>query len=209
MNVLIIGSGGREHAITWKVVQSPRADKVFVLPGNPGTVQIAENVEGISVDDHAAVINFCKTNQIDLVIVGPEAPLANGLVDALSTAGIRCFGPKQAAAEIEASKVFAKDFMARYYIPTARYAVFSDFEEAVDYLHKVDYPIVIKASGLAAGKGSVAATAPSAPSITNPPLTSATRCGGTHSTMAFNPVIRATETPSPMSVRPSMSIQTL
>ena len=153
MNVLIIGSGGREHAITWKVVQSPRADKVFVLPGNPGTVQIAENVEGISVDDHAAVINFCKTNQIDLVIVGPEAPLANGLVDSLSAAGIRCFGPNKNAAEIEASKVFAKDFMARHQIPTARYGVFFDFEEAVDYLHKVDYPIVIKASGLAAGKG--------------------------------------------------------
>jgi phosphoribosylamine--glycine ligase len=153
MNVLIIGSGGREHAITWKVAQSPKADKVFVLPGNPGTAQIAENVEGISVDNHVAIIEFCKTNQIDLVIVGPEAPLANGIVDSLTNAGIRCFGPNKNAAEIEASKVFAKDFMARHKIPTARYAVFSDFEEAVDYLYKVDYPIVIKASGLAAGKG--------------------------------------------------------
>ena len=153
MNALIIGSGGREHAITWKVTQSPKADQVFVLPGNPGTAQIATNVEGISVDDHAAVVAFCKANQIDLVIVGPEAPLADALVDSLSEAGIRCFGPSQAAAQIEASKVFAKDFMLRYRIPTARYGAFSKFETALGYLDTVAYPIVIKASGLAAGKG--------------------------------------------------------
>jgi len=153
MNALIIGSGGREHAITWKVTQSPKADQVFVLPGNPGTAQIATNVEGISVDDHAAVVAFCKANQIDLVIVGPEAPLADALVDSLSEAGIRCFGPSRAAAQIEASKVFAKDFMLRYRIPTARYGAFSKFETALGYLDTVAYPIVIKASGLAAGKG--------------------------------------------------------
>lgn len=153
MNILIIGSGGREHAITWKVCQSPKAEKVFVLPGNPGTSQIAKNVDDVSVDDHQAVIEFCKTNQIDLVIVGPEAPLADGLVDSLSGVGVRCFGPSQAAAEIEASKSFAKDFMARHKIPTAQYATFTHFDEALDFLKKVDYPIVIKASGLAAGKG--------------------------------------------------------
>ena len=153
MNILVIGSGGREHAIVWKVVQSPKADKVFVLPGNPGTGQIAENVDGVSVDDHAAVIDVCKSRQIDLVIVGPEVPLAEGLVDSLSDAGIRCFGPKQAAAEIEASKSFAKDFMVRHHIPTARYVTLSDFDSAVKYLESVDYPVVIKASGLAAGKG--------------------------------------------------------
>jgi len=153
MNVVIIGSGGREHAITWKVAQSPKAEKVYVLPGNPGTAQIASNVDEISVDNHVAIIEFCKANQIDLVIVGPEVPLADGILDSLTNAGIRCFGPSKNAAEIESSKVFAKDFMARHNIPTARYAVFSDFEEAVDYLHKIDYPIVIKASGLAAGKG--------------------------------------------------------
>ena len=153
MNILVIGSGGREHAITWKVTQSPKADQVFVLPGNPGTSQIAKNVEGIPVDDHAAVIEFCKKNQIDLVIVGPEAPLADGLVDSLTDAGFRCFGPSKAAAEIESSKVFAKDFMARHHIPTARYATFTRLDEALGYLDKVDYPIVIKASGLAAGKG--------------------------------------------------------
>jgi len=153
MNVLIIGSGGREHAITWKVCQSPKAEKVFVLPGNPGTGQIATNVEGVSVEDHVAVASFCKANQVDLVIVGPEVPLADGLVDSLSDAGIRCFGPRQAAAEIEASKVFSKDFMARHNIPTARYATFTRIDEATRYLQSVDHPIVIKASGLAAGKG--------------------------------------------------------
>lgn len=124
-----------------------------MLPGNPGTTQIAENVSGISIDDHSAIVQFCKKNKIALVIVGPEAPLANGLADSLTGAGIRCFGPNQAAAEIEASKVFAKNFMARYQIPTARYATFSNFEEALAYLPSVDYPVVIKASGLAAGKG--------------------------------------------------------
>jgi phosphoribosylamine--glycine ligase len=153
MNVLVIGSGGREHAIVWKVRQSPRLKKLYVLPGNPGTAELAENVGGISIDDHAAMMSFCKDKQIDLVIVGPEAPLASGLADSLSAAGIYCFGPKQAAAQIESSKVFAKDFMARHHIPTARYATFSDFDEAMNYLQSVEYSIVIKASGLAAGKG--------------------------------------------------------
>ena len=153
MNILIVGSGGREHAIVWKVAQSPKAGKIFVLPGNPGTAQIAENIVGISIEDRSAVVQFCKKNRFDLVIVGPEAPLANGLADSLISAGIRCFGPSQAAAEIEASKVFSKNFMARHKIPTARYAAFSNFEEALAYLQTVDYPVVIKASGLAAGKG--------------------------------------------------------
>lgn len=153
MNVLVIGSGGREHAIIWKVSQSPKLTKLYALPGNPGTAELAENVSGISVDDHLAVTSFCKNKQIDLVIVGPEAPLAAGLVDSLSAEGIRCFGPSQAAAQIEASKSFAKDFMARHNIPTAKYATFSNYDEAVRYLESLDYPIVIKASGLAAGKG--------------------------------------------------------
>jgi len=153
MNILIIGSGGREHAITWKVHQSPKAEKVFVLPGNPGTSQIAINVEGVSVDDHAAVASFCKANQIDLVIVGPEVPLADGLVDSLSAEGLRCFGPSKTAAAIESSKVFSKDFMTRHNIPTARYGAFTCLDDALGYLDRVDYPIVIKASGLAAGKG--------------------------------------------------------
>ena len=153
MNVLVIGSGGREHAIMWKVSQSPKLTKLYALPSNPGMAELAENVNGISVDDHVAVTSFCKDKQIDLVIIGPEAPLAAGLVDSLSAEGIRCFGPSQGAAQIEASKSFAKDFMARHNIPTATYATFSNYDEAIGYLESIDYPIVIKASGLAAGKG--------------------------------------------------------
>jgi phosphoribosylamine--glycine ligase len=152
MNVLIIGSGGREHAIAWKVKQSLRLTKLYIAPGNAGTEACGENVS-INVNDHATVIGFCKDKQIDLVIVGPELPLSGGISDALSESGIRCFGPKQAAAQIEASKVFAKDFMTRHHIPTARYATFTQLDEAIRYLESVDYPIVIKASGLAAGKG--------------------------------------------------------
>ncbi|MEW5941954.1 MAG: phosphoribosylamine--glycine ligase, partial [Chloroflexota bacterium] len=153
MNILVIGSGGREHAITWKVAQSPRAERLFVLPGNPGTAQVAENVSDVSVEDHDAVVKFCKEKHTNLVIVGPEGPLADGLADALTGAGIRCFGPSRAGAQIESSKAFAKDFMRRHNIPTARYATFRQFEQAVRYLESVDHPIVVKVSGLAAGKG--------------------------------------------------------
>jgi phosphoribosylamine--glycine ligase len=153
MNVLVIGSGGREHAIVWKISQSSRLEKLYALPGNPGTAGLAENIEGISVDDHAAVTAFCKHSRIDLAIIGPEAPLAAGLADALRAEGIRCFGPGQAAARVESSKVFAKDFMVRHHIPTARYACFRRIEDAMRHLESVDYPVVIKASGLAAGKG--------------------------------------------------------
>lgn len=152
MNVLIVGSGGREHAMAWKVAQSPRLSKLYIAPGNAGTSSCGENI-ALNLDYHSAAIRFCKEKNIDLVLVGPEAPLAAGVVDSLTAEGIRCFGPKQAAAQIEASKVFAKDFMARYHIPTARYATFSQLDEALRYLEYVDYPVVIKASGLAAGKG--------------------------------------------------------
>jgi len=153
MNVLVIGSGGREHAIVWKVRQSPRLTKLYALPGNPGIAELAEIVRGILVEDQAAIVDFCKRKNIELVIVGPEVPLAAGLADSLSGEGVRCFGPKRSAAQIEASKVFAKDFMMRHHIPTARYASFHNFEEALNYLESVDHPIVIKASGLVGGKG--------------------------------------------------------
>jgi phosphoribosylamine--glycine ligase len=152
MNVLLIGSGGREHALAWKISPSPRLTKLYIAPGNAGTADCGENIS-LDINDHSMVVRFCKEKQIDLVIVGPEAPLAAGLVDSLSASGIRCFGPTQAAAQIEASKVFAKTFMSRHHIPTARYATFREFAEAIAYLEKVNYPIVIKASGLAAGKG--------------------------------------------------------
>jgi phosphoribosylamine---glycine ligase len=153
MKVLVIGSGGREHALVWKIRQSPKLKNLYALPGNPGIAQLAENISAISVHDHAAIVDFCKQKDIDLVIVGPEAPLAASLGDTLSAERIHCFGPRQAAAQIETSKVFAKDFMTRHQIPTARYATFRHLEEAIQYLKAADHPIVIKASGLAAGKG--------------------------------------------------------
>lgn len=152
MNVLLIGSGGREHALAWKLAQSPRLAHLSIAPGNAGTAAHGENVS-LDIHDHAAVRDFCHAKSIHLVIVGPEAPLAAGLADDLQRAGIRVFGPTKAAAQIEASKSFAKQFMARHGIPTARFQVFSDFASARQHLRAIDYPVVIKASGLAAGKG--------------------------------------------------------
>lgn len=150
MKVLLIGSGGREHALAWKILQSPRLTQLFVAPGNAGTA--AHNVP-ISAEDTVALVAFAQEKHIDLAVVGPEVPLANGVVDALQAVGVRAFGPTQAAAQIEASKAFAKAFMARHNIPTARYQTFTDFYQAVGHLLSVGYPVVIKASGLAAGKG--------------------------------------------------------
>jgi phosphoribosylamine--glycine ligase len=150
MKVLIVGSGGREHALAWKVTQSPRLAQLFVAPGNAGTA--AYNVP-INAEDIPALVAFATEEQIDLVIVGPEVPLAIGLADALRAAGRLVFGPSRAAAQIEASKAFSKAFMQRHNIPTARFATFTEHRAALKYLLSVDYPIVIKASGLAAGKG--------------------------------------------------------
>ena len=150
MRVLIVGSGGREHALAWKVVQSPRLTELFVAPGNAGTA--AYNVE-IATDDTARLVAFATDRKIDLVIIGPEVPLAAGLADALRAAGVKVFGPSQAAAEIESSKAFSKAFMVRHNIPTARFAAFTEFDAARRHLATIDYPVVIKASGLAAGKG--------------------------------------------------------
>jgi phosphoribosylamine--glycine ligase/phosphoribosylformylglycinamidine cyclo-ligase len=152
MNVLIIGSGGREHAMAWKAAQSPRLSKLYIAPGNAGTMTCGENVL-LDVNDHSEVIRFCNDKQINLVLVGPETPLANGLADSLSAGGIRCFGPSQAAAQIETSKSFSKQFMMRHQIPTAHYQIFTDIQSALKHIETVDYQIVIKASGLAAGKG--------------------------------------------------------
>jgi len=153
LHILIVGSGGREHAIAWKTAQSQRLGRLYCLPGNPGTAQIGENVGGISMEDHPAILRFCTEKQIDLVIIGPENYLAAGLADALIGAGVKVFGPSKAAAQIESSKVFSKDFMHRHAIPTAKYASFNNLTIALTHLAKVDYPVVIKASGLAAGKG--------------------------------------------------------
>ena len=158
MNILIIGSGGREHALAWKVAQSPQADTVFVAPGNAGTAREpgVENV-AIAADDTPALLAFALANNIGLTIVGPEVPLVAGIVDDFSAAGLRCFGPGRGASQLEGSKAFAKDFLARHNIPTAAYAAFTDVDEARAYIHAQGAPIVIKADGLAAGKGVILA----------------------------------------------------
>jgi len=150
--VLVIGSGGREHALVWKLSQSPRIERVYVAPGNSGTKQIAENVP-IAATGIEELADFVSENGVDITIVGPDNPLALGIVDVFRARGLRVFGPTKAAAEIEASKVFAKFFMAEAGIPTAEFKVFSSYEDAKNHLAEQRTPVVIKASGLALGKG--------------------------------------------------------
>ena len=152
MNVLLIGSGGREHALAWKIAASPLLTKLYAAPGNPGIAQEAECV-ALDVADHDAVIAFARDKNIDLVVVGPEAPLVAGMADPLEAAGIRVFGPSQAAAQLEGSKGFTKDLCARFDIPTAAYGRFNNAPKAKAYARQVGAPIVVKADGLAAGKG--------------------------------------------------------
>ena len=158
MKVLVIGNGGREHALAWRAAKSPLADKVFVAPGNPGTAKEdkMENVN-ICVSDIQGLVDFAKKEQIGLTIVGPEAPLVDGVVDAFEKEGLKIFGPSKAGAQLEGSKSFTKDFLKRHNIPTAAYQVFTKTDEAVAYIEKMGAPIVIKADGLAAGKGVVVA----------------------------------------------------
>ena len=154
LNVLIIGSGGREHAIAWKIAQSPELGNLYIAPGNAGTAGLGENIP-IRIDNCSALVAFSNEKHIDLVMIGPEIPLILGLADALQAASIPVFGPSRAAAQIEGSKAFSKAFMVRHAIPTARFETFSNFDNALVYLRKVETPIVLKASGLAAGKGVV------------------------------------------------------
>ncbi len=158
MKVLIIGGGGREHALTWKVAQSSRVERVYVAPGNAGTATEpkARNV-AISAEDIDGLLSFARDNDVDLTIVGPEAPLVAGVVDRFTGAGLRCFGPTRGAARLEGSKSFSKDFLARHQIPTAAYASFTDLAEAEAYIRARGAPVVVKADGLAAGKGVVLA----------------------------------------------------
>ncbi|HEV2573335.1 MAG TPA: phosphoribosylamine--glycine ligase [Beijerinckiaceae bacterium] len=157
MNILLIGSGGREHALALALSKSPLLSQLFVAPGNPGTEAIARNV-AIDVTDHGAVIDFCKLMHIDFVVVGPEAPLVAGLVDDLAEAGILAFGPTKAAAQLEGSKGFTKDLCRDFNIPTAAYERFTDAAAAKAYIQARGAPIVVKADGLAAGKGVIVAT---------------------------------------------------
>lgn len=164
-NVLVIGSGGREHCLAWKLAQSEHVRKVYVAPGNGGSAQEnnnsmdrIENVASINVADHSTVKSFCSEANVDLIVIGPEAPLAEGIVDYLSKCDIPCFGPTKDAARIETSKVFAKDFMTRHSIPTARYQSFTDCESARKHVRTAGYSaLVVKANGLAGGKGVIIA----------------------------------------------------
>ncbi len=158
MNVLIVGGGGREHALAWKVAQSPRVGQVFVAPGNAGSAREA-GVSNVAIDvmDFLALAAFAKANGVGLTIIGPEAPLVGGIVDHFSAEGLRCFGPTQGAAQLEGSKAFTKDFLARHGIPTAEYQTFTEIAPAEAYIRAKGAPIVVKADGLAAGKGVILA----------------------------------------------------
>lgn len=156
MKVLVIGSGGREHTIVWKLAQSPKVEKLYCAPGNGGISKLAECVD-INVMDKEKMTSFAKKNAIDLVVVAPDDPLVDGMVDAMEKEGIRAFGPRANAAIIEGSKAFSKELMKKYNIPTAKYEVFTDSDSAVEYIKKGSFPVVIKADGLALGKGVIIA----------------------------------------------------
>ena len=152
MKVLVVGSGGREHALCWAIAKSPKCKKLYAAPGNAGIAEVAECVK-IKAEDVDGILKFAKSEKIDFVVVGPEAPLVGGLVDKLEKAGIKAFGPSKKAARLEGSKAFMKDLMAKYNIPTADYGVFDEPDAAKDYIIKMDGRVVVKADGLAAGKG--------------------------------------------------------
>ncbi len=152
MNILIVGSGGREHALAWKIAQSPLVDNLYCAPGNPGAARHGKCVD-IGVDRFDALIGFARDNAVDLTVVGPEAPLADGITDCFAESGLKVFGPARAAARLEGSKAFAKEIMAQGDIPTGDYAVFDDAQAALDYVDDRQPPLVVKADGLAAGKG--------------------------------------------------------
>ena len=156
MKILVIGGGGREHALTWKIAQSPHSERIFCAPGNAGTEAIAENV-AIPAGDLKALVRFAKENRIDLTVVGPDDSLAAGIVDLFAAEKLRAFGPTKSAARIEASKIFAKELMRAQKIPTAEARTFSDSSEALDYCEQLKFPVVIKADGLALGKGVIIA----------------------------------------------------
>jgi phosphoribosylamine--glycine ligase len=158
MNILVIGSGGREHSLAWKALQSPQAETVFVAPGNAGTAR-EPGLSNVALDpmDFEALADFAEANAVGLTLVGPEAPLVAGVVDYFRQRGLACFGPSKAAAQLEGSKSFTKDFLKRHGIPTASYETFTDVEQARAYIRAQGAPIVIKADGLAAGKGVVVA----------------------------------------------------
>ncbi|MGL5514645.1 MAG: phosphoribosylamine--glycine ligase, partial [Sporomusa sp.] len=156
MNILLIGGGGREHALAWKLRQSSKVKKIYCIPGNPGIASIADCVD-MSITDNEALGQFALAHDIGLTVVGPELPLTNGLVDHFQALNLKIFGPSRQAAQLEGSKAFAKEIMHKYNIPTAASAAFTDADEAIAYIRSQGAPIVVKADGLAAGKGVVVA----------------------------------------------------
>ncbi|WP_196594907.1 phosphoribosylamine--glycine ligase [Pectinatus sottacetonis] len=157
MDIIVIGSGGREHTLVWKLAQSSIVNKIYAVPGNPGMKNIAECVTDIDIENNDVIVAFAKKKNIDMVVIGPEVPLINGIVDDLENAGIAAFGPSREAAQLEGSKTFSKNIMKKYNIPTAKYETFTDADSAKEYIKKEGIPIVVKADGLAAGKGVIVA----------------------------------------------------
>jgi phosphoribosylamine--glycine ligase len=194
LKVLIVGGGGREHALAWKVRQSPRVGRVFVAPGNGGTAAEpgVENVP-LAATDIDALVAYARDNAVDLTIVGPEAPLVAGIVDAFVAAGLRCFGPRQEAAQLEGSKAFAKDFMVRHGIPTADHKTFDDLAAALDHLRTVGTPVVIKADGLAAGKGVIVAEDQTTAEAAVRDMLATNRFGSAGATVVIEERLRGTE----------------
>lgn len=157
MNILVLGSGGREHAIAWALAKSPQCDQLFVAPGNGGTANIAKNITTLDMNDGAAVLGFARANDVGLVVIGPEAPLVEGVADVLREGGVPTFGPDKQGAQLEGSKTYSKQFMEANNIPTAQYKSFDSMQPALEYIQKMGAPIVVKADGLAAGKGVIIA----------------------------------------------------
>ena len=192
MRILVIGSGGREHALTWKLRQSPHADRIFCAPGNAGTGEIAENV-AIPATDLISLVRFAKKNRVDLTVVGPDDPLAAGIVDLFTSEKLRAFGPDKSAARIESSKIFAKDLMRTQDIPTANARTFSNSDEALHYCEQLRFPIVIKADGLALGKGVVIAADPETARSTIDEMMNQARLGDAGRRIVIEEFLRGTE----------------
>src|SRR5213596_2843149 len=192
MNILVIGSGGREHALAWKLRQSPHAERIFCAPGNAGTAEVGENV-AIPASDLEALVRFAKENHIDLTVVGPDDPLAAGVVDLFTAEKLRAFGPTKSAARIEASKIFAKELMRAQKIPTAEARTFFDSNEALRYCERVKFPVVIKADGLALGKGVIIAAGPAMARSTIDEMMNQARFGDAGRRVVIEEFLRGTE----------------
>src|SRR5213083_1167322 len=192
MKILIIGSGGREHALAWKLRQSPHAERIFCAPGNAGTAEIGENV-AIPTSDLKALVRFAKENRVDLTVVGPDDPLAAGIVDLFAAEKLRAFGPTKLAARIESSKIFAKELMRAQRIPTAEAKTFSDSGEALRYCERATFPVVIKADGLALGKGVIVATDAATARSTIDEMMNQRRFGDAGRRIVIEELLRGTE----------------